>query len=243
MDEQGRGLLRRIASSALDLLYPERCVGCAAFGRSLCDRCEAKLIPLGAEARCPMCAARWENGGNCSRCFHLQQIDSIRAAFEMEDVPRAIVHGLKYRGIRSLAAPMARFMTPLTAAHPGAAWFPVPLHRSRLRSRGFNQADLLLRELRIAAHEGGRLLRERKTERQVGRRGRERQENVRGAFAYRGEPLDGVTAVLVDDVVTTGATVAECAKALRDHGARHVYVVAFARASYDIERTQNPIFD
>lgn len=238
-----RERLTSLGKTALDLLYPERCAGCHAFGRSLCAHCSAALVPLTTSGRCPMCSARWTGERNCDRCYSMQQIERVHAAFEMEGVPRRMVHGLKYRGVRSLAAPMAAAIEPLAAAVPPAAWFPVPLHRSRERERGFNQAALLLQHLGIPAYGGGELRRERKTERQVGRRARERQRNVSGAFAYRGDPLDGQSVVLLDDVVTTGATVTECAATLRDHGARRVYVVAFARASYDVFRPGAPIDD
>ena len=228
---------------AVDLLYPERCAGCHAFGRSLCASCSDALVPLTAAGRCPMCSARWTGEHHCDRCYAMREIERVHAAFEMEGVPRRMVHGLKYRGIRSLAAPMAAAIEPLIAAVPSAAWFPVPLHHSRERERGFNQAAVLLQHLGIPAYPGGELRRERRTERQVGRRARERQRNVSGAFAYRGDSLDGQTVVLLDDVVTTGATVAECAATLRDHGARRVYVVAFARASYDVSRPGAPIDD
>ncbi len=238
-----RALTTGAARSALDLLYPERCAGCHAFGTSLCARCEATLVPVGLEGRCPFCAAKWDRPMHCNRCHGLHHIERIEAAFEMEGLARQMVHGLKYRRIRSLAEPMARHLQPLAAAHPGAAWFPVPLHRSRLRDRGFNQAESLLAALGLAPPPASGLRREHKTEKQVGRRARERHANVAGAFSYRGEPLEGRDAVLIDDVVTTGATVAECANVLRDFGARRVFVVCFARKSYDPERHGDPIHD
>lgn len=237
------GLPVRAARTALDLLYPERCAGCHAFGTSLCARCEATLVPIGREGRCPFCAAKWDRPMHCDRCYALHHIERIDAAFEMEGLARQLVHGLKYRRIRSLAVPMARHLEPFAAAYREAAWFAVPLHRSRLRDRGFNQSELLLEALGLASPPGSGLRRERKTERQVGRASRERRANVAGAFSYRGEPLDGRDVVLIDDVVTTGATVAECANVLRDYGARRVWVVCFARKSYDAERHADPIHD
>lgn len=132
----------------------------------------------------------------------------------------------------------------LTQALPGLSFdasFPVPLHRSRLRERGFNQSELLLRELPLPAPSPG-LVRVRRTDRQVGQRLNERRSNVAGAFAYSGPGLAGLRVALLDDVVTTGATAQECALVLRDAGAREVWVVAFARASYD-PASPHPIDD
>lgn len=127
---------------------------------------------------------------------------------------------------------MARNVAPLLAQHPGAVVLPIPLHRSRQRSRGFNQAELVLRRAGIDQPEG-RLLRRKKTRAQFGLSQGERLANVRGAFAWEGPKLAGMTVVLVDDVITTGATANECARVLKDTGARRVFAVGFARANYD----------
>lgn len=154
---------------------------------------------------------------------------------------RKLVHDLKYRYYRAIAPVMGRL---LTEALPGLvfdACFVVPLHRSRLRERGFNQSELLLQNLPFPQASPG-LARVRRTDRQVGQRLSERRTNVAGAFAYTGPSLDGLSVALIDDVVTTGATVHECALVLRDAGAREVSAVAFARASYDPAATA-PIDD
>jgi ComF family protein len=192
-------------------------------------------------SRCPNCLGLWEGGGSCPRCFPWEALDGAAAAVDMEGAARRVVHGLKYRGIRALAALMAGAMEPLAASHPVDAVLAVPLHRSRLRSRGFNQAEVLLDRLGWPVAEG-RLVRRRKTSTQVGLRLRERRTNVAGAFSYAGPPLNGLRLGLVDDVITTGATANECARVLRDHGARSVTAFAFARANYDPSRN-DPISD
>lgn len=154
---------------------------------------------------------------------------------------RRLVHGLKYRYFRALAPVMGRL---LTQALPGLAFdacFPVPLHRSRMLERGFNQSELLLRETPLPSRSSG-LVRVRRTQRQVGQRLNERRSNVAGAFAYSGPSLAGLRVAVLDDVVTTGATAQECALVLRDAGAREVWVVAFARASYE-PMSPDPIDD
>lgn len=141
------------------------------------------------------------------------------------------MHGLKYRGVRPLATRMAEGMASLRESTSFDVAVPVPLHRSRSRQRGFNQSELILERLGWERPEG-RLRRTRNTGHQVGKHQAERRSNVAGAFAYEGPSLAGLTVALVDDVVTTGATVNECARVLRDYGARRVFAFAYARASY-----------
>lgn len=190
------------------------------------------MIPARAGARCPNCSARWEGEGNCPRCYHWDALDGGVAAVDMDGAARRAIHGLKYRGFRMLAPAMASRMAPLSDARPFDVAFAVPLHRSRTRRRGFNQADLLLHLLGWPAPQGS-LRRVRKTATQVGLRLGERRSNVAGAFAYDGPSLAGITVAVVDDVITTGATANECARVLRDHGAKSVVAVAFARANYE----------
>jgi ComF family protein len=225
-------LIRAAAARVLELLYPERCINCGEFGDLLCEACERHLEPATGVGRCRHCSARFDGTDNCPRCIALQQLEGIRAAFEMDGAARNVVHALKYRGVRPFAQRMADHVTPLRQATPFDIAFAVPLHRSRLRSRGFNQSQLILDALEWPMGAGS-LRRVRKTETQVGLREGERRSNVSGAFAYDGPALTGLTVAVLDDVVTTGATVNECAAVLREHGARAVYAFAFARASYN----------
>jgi ComF family protein len=214
-------LPRRLVDGAVNFLYPERCVNCGRFGSSFCDPCEAALIAAPEVRRCPFCHAHWQGPHNCPRCFALQSLGGIRAAFDYEGAARHIVRGLKYRHTRSLTAVMARHIAPLLDRERPDYVFPVPLHRSRLRDRGFNQAELLfdLLELELPP---GRLERIRKTRAQYGLSARERGQNIVGALRYEGDPLTGLRVAILDDVVTSGATANECATVLRDAGASSV---------------------
>jgi len=219
----------------IDLLYPERCVACGKFGRSLCATCESSLVPCSVGPRCENCSGRWGGQGNCPRCFAWDALDGAIVAVDMEGAARRIVHALKYRYVDSLAGPMAARIGGLRETRPFDAAFAVPLHRSRERRRGFNQAESLLGHLGWPAGHGT-LERVRKTDTQIGLGLRERRTNVSGAFRYRGPELAGLAIALVDDVVTTGATANECARVLKDFGARSVHIYAFARANCDPER-------
>lgn len=224
---------RALLQHGIELLYPRRCVGCGRFGVFLCDACEAGISrATGEPGRCPNCSAAWLDELNCGRCAHWDQLERGFAAFEMAGVARHVVHALKYGGVRGIGPLMAGAIAPLAGLATFDAAFAVPLHRSRKRSRGFNQAEVLLQHLQWP-NNGGRLQRIRKTRTQVGLHLRERRANVGGAFRYSGPSLEGLSVALVDDVITTGATANECATILRDHGARRVFIFAYARASYD----------
>ena len=220
-----------LLARALDLLYPPRCPGCGVFGEALCDACADGLTPAHGLGRCHACGARWIGESRCPACANWRTLDGVRAAFDMEGVARRLVHDLKYRGVRVLAAPMAEAISPLLEALDPDVIHPIPLHPRRRRSRGFNQAEALFDGLGWPpAH--GRLERVRATASQVGLSAGERRENVAGAFRYRGPGLKGATVAVLDDVVTSGATAAECARVLREHGAARVYALAYARAAY-----------
>jgi ComF family protein len=155
-----------------------------------------------------------------------------RAIGPYEGSLRAIVHALKYQARQTVAVPLALRMRAaggevLTGAD---AVVPVPLHRSRERRRGFNQARELARHLGLPMVDG--LSRVRKTAAQADLPAARRHANVRGAFATRvpNEVLKGLTLVLVDDVSTTGATLNACAATLVAAGAREVRALTAARA-------------
>ena len=220
-----------LVARALDLLYPPRCVACAAFGRNLCEDCCGRLIPAAGAGRCPRCNVAREDEGRCRDCSGWRDLDGARAAVEMSGPARRVVHGLKFSGIRDLAEDMAEALIPVVEALAPDAVYAIPLHRRRRLRRGFNQAEVLLDRLGWPTGPG-RLERVRATASQVGLSAGERRENVAGAFRYRGPGLRGATVAVLDDVVTTGATASECARVLRQHGAGRVYALAYARAPY-----------
>ena len=130
--------IRRIASSALDLLFPRKCVGCSREGAFLCDRCIAET---------PRAVDTTGIG-----------LQLVLAPFEMKGAAQKAVHRLKYNGVRGLAAPMGAAMAQHLQRHGVAPDLivPVPLHKSRLRERGYNQAELLAREVGPVARDARR---------------------------------------------------------------------------------------
>lgn len=220
-------------------LYPPNCAVCGRVGsprRDLCAPCEAAL-PWRTGPDCACCGERLavERGTVCGRCLSAPPaFDRVLAPLTYESPVDALITGFKFRGRlaygRVLGELLADWLVTRQAPLP-AAVVPVPLHPSRLAARGFNQA---LEVARPAARRLGlpllaqQVSRSRDTPAQSDLDARARRANVKRAFAVDGEVPAHVA--IVDDVVTTGATVDALARALRRAGARHVSVWAVARA-------------
>jgi ComF family protein len=147
-------------------------------------------------------------------------------------IARDAVHALKFQNHHAIAPMMARLMASRVEAVRADVVIPVPLHPSRRRERGYDQAALLARHLARSLSLPARtdvLRRVRKTRQQTTLDGIERRENVRGAFAVVA-PLAGERVLLVDDVYTTGSTMEEAAHALHEAGSGSITAVVFARA-------------
>jgi ComF family protein len=220
---------------------------CAACGEVLdrpsngavCGRCWSSILPITPPLcdRCgdPLPAWRGSSAfaGLCARCRRAAPaVDRARAIGAYDGTLRAIVHALKYDGRRSLAGPLGALMQRrgLEILDGAAFAVPVPLHPSRRRERGFNQAaDLALRVGLPVAHA---LRRKKRTKTQTGLPAAQRHRNVKDAFAAtrQARPLAGAVVVLIDDVSTTGATLDACARTLKRAGVREVRALTAARA-------------
>jgi ComF family protein len=189
----------------------------------LCDRCGDPL-PTWRAISLPLAC--------CPRCRRARRgVDHARAIGAYDGALRAIVHALKYDGRRSLARRLGRLMRERGADVLDGATVavPVPLHASRRRHRGFNQAADLARQLGVPVVHA--LRRVRATPTQTGLPAGQRHRNVREAFAVTraAAPLAGAVVVLVDDVSTTGATLEACARALKEAGVAEVRALTAAR--------------
>ncbi len=231
--ELGRGLL--------ELLYPRRCFLCegplSPIEGFICSGC-LEGLPRVEPPLCELCGAPLEDEALdlCSECATRQRGFELARSFGYYEGRLArLIQGLKYEREGALARELAPYLLwagGSLLARAEALTF-VPMTRRVRRSRGFNQAELLAREL------GGltglrvvpALRKVRETPSQAQLRGRERRENVRGAFApHRGSTARGLRCIaLIDDVYTTGATAEECSRALKAAGWREVYVLTVAR--------------
>lgn len=220
----------------LDLVLPPRCGGCRVVGSWLCARCRSKIRRL-EEPLCRRCGAEVESARKeCGCRARLKALSRLRSAAAYEGPLEKAVHRFKYQGWRRLAEPLALLISERIALEGLAAnWaLAVPLHPSRLRQRGFNQAELLADAVRgrLALDKPrGELVRTRPTPPQVGHDRRWRAENVRDAFEWRGPPLEARSILVIDDVATTGATLEACAAALRRGGSGPVIGVSVARVN------------
>lgn len=227
-----------------DLLFPRACAGCGAMRPEglFCARCrdEVEILP---SWRCRLCSGTLppplrrgeKTPGLCTPCTEQRPaFDGVWAPFVYGGPVARAVHRLKYHGERGLAA---RLAAPMREAGKEAlavvdALAHLPVHPSRLRERGYDQASLLAAALAGAgagSHARSALWRLRAAGPQVGRGREDRSAAMVGAFRAKIEGL-GRSFVLVDDVVTTGATANAAARALKEAGAGQVFVLAFARA-------------
>lgn len=232
-------------AAVLDLVLPRVCAACARpigprDDTIVCGRCWSR-VELLPHPLCPRCGHPSVEHENCAWCLTLPPF--VRAVRSFCSVHGGsglgIVKALKYDGWSAAAAPMASRMArldwPADVAAERSAVVPVPLAASRFRERGYNQSELLAAGL--SAHWGipvwsKCIERVRRTESQTRLSPGDRRLNVSGAFraSPEGFSLRGKHLILVDDVVTTGSTLNECATALYEAGARIVSYVTFGRA-------------
>lgn len=206
------GLVHRLWLVCLELLFPPRCAGCGRVDEYWCEQCQ---LDLDITPFAPRQKALAPLSRVASTAVHAGKIQSA-------------IHSLKYENGRSLAEPLGERMATLLE---NLNWtidilVPVPLHTTRLRERGYNQAQLLSEV--IASRLGipcvpHALRREQFTRSQVGLNAVERQANLEDAFQANSDFITNKIILLIDDVYTTGATLAVCAEALLSAGAKDVY--------------------
>lgn len=229
---------------ALDVVLPRSCIPCGTplppgAPSALCATCRAAMVGF-PHPCCPRCGDPIGAGGvPCPACqARPPAFASARALGPYVPGPPAnllavAIQHLKYRDARALAGPLGALMAAHYPFPADALVAPVPLHRRRLRARGYNQALLLARTLarRRGLALAPRLLeRTRPTAEQAALAAADRMRNVRGAFRLRAASrADGRVIVLVDDVLTTGATADACARTLRTGGAAAVHVYTLGR--------------
>jgi ComF family protein len=236
---------RATAGSWADLFFPRHCVGC---GQSvdrpsghICWDC-FRSIELRESGLCDCCGLKIESvvthAFTCSVCVETPPaFDRARSAGRFSGVLRESLHQFKYGQATWLCSDLVDLLHGCVLAHYAAAEVdvvaPVSLHASRRRDRGYNQAALLGAELAQRLHRpfvGDALIRTRATPTQTRLHARERRRNVHGAFvACAPEWVRGRTVLLVDDVMTTGATLSEAARILKRAGAWRVWAVTVAR--------------
>lgn len=236
---------KQMARQALDLLYPRVCAGCGgpvgAEEHHVCWNCSADMPYV----RSPFCArcgdpvdGRVDHSFVCYSCSDREPwFDLARSAVRFRELPQKLIRALKYDAALWYRMDLAHWLRSCWESQfrevEVDAVACVPLHATRVRERGYNQARVL--GVLLARRLGkpfipGCLQRIRMTPTQTHLTAPQRAANVRGAFKAKNPVwVSGLRIVLVDDVMTTGATVNECARALKEAGAARVYVVTVAR--------------
>ncbi|MBO1324109.1 ComF family protein [Acetobacter sp. TBRC 12305] len=249
-------IMGRMGRAALDMLYPPSCLLCGtdvAQAGLVCTQCFGRLQPV-SQPFCKACAAPQASAallgpqGLCKACERHHPVwGQARAAFVYGGGTRELILQLKYADRLDNAAYLGARMVAVGAdiLQPGSLLVPVPVHRWRLLARRYNQAALLARVVaRLSGldHMPDALVRRRPTARLARFSRAARQKEVSqavGVRASRRDLLAGRQVVLVDDMLTSGATASACARALREAGVQNVHVlvagVVPARADVDIE--------
>ena len=230
--------------AGLNLLFPPHCAACGRRGAWLCDACIEAIIRF-APPLCPQCGQPRRAATLCPVCRrHPSLLAGIRSLGPFMRPLQQAIHALKYEGLRALAPLLADLLAEYWRCQPLPvdALVPVPLHRARERRRGYNQAVLLARELSKRVNIpvlAEAVVRRRDTPPQVGLSREARYENMKEAFAVGRVSPVGRHVLLLDDVLTTGATLEACAAPLLAAGARNVWALTLARAT--LEERVSPV--
>jgi len=227
-------VLSRAKNFLLEIIFPIHCVGCGSEGEWLCENCAHK-IQLNAQQFCPVCWQANLGGRVCVRCS--SPLDGLRVAASYQKNPELAhaIQTLKYKFSEPLAANLAAILARSISSKNYQAErivVPIPLHKKRLRWRGFNQAELLARfvssKLNLPFAHG--LTRTKNTAQQAKLSRAERIRNLAAAFELAPDfSPQGKTILLVDDVASTGTTLVEAAKILKQNGAQEVWGLVLAR--------------
>ena len=223
----------------IDLLFPTYCVICQRWGEYLCARCFAKLS-FDVKHLCCVCNKPSVDGLTHPVCQTRYSLDGVFCALSYKHIINSLLYQFKYEPYLSH---MAGFLTTLMyesliqkeivgemLSRGEGVLIPIPLHRKRERTRGYNQSRLLAQKLGELVHMpvSNCLIRQKNTKAQFGLSPAERKSNMRDAFVLTSD-IEKSIVFLVDDVLTTGSTLMEAARVLKHNGARRVYGLCLAR--------------
>ena len=243
--------------SLLDFIFPKKCVGCGKFGQYFCKGCLAQ-IEFAEKPICPVCQRQSIEGRTHPGCVGKYRLDGLVVACRYSGPVKRAIAKVKYKWVWDIEKIFVELLVKNLWRYDlpeNVILVPVPLHFKRKNWRGFNQSEILAEaiSLKFKVPYSTALFRNRETKTQVGLKREERQKNVKGAFSLRPvdkgkkRPFDfarqcsgqvaqgkimaevrGKSIILVDDVFTSGSTMAECANVLKRAGAKSVWGMAVA---------------
>ena len=236
-------LMKEIASDIVSLVYPHICVGCGSVmpfgGGILCAECRADFDEPVLD-RCPVCGRIIYHRGKCRSCNGTRlYFDRGHSVFEYKDNVRNAVLNCKYRNMKHIGRYFGEIMADYAEKNALCGFdmvTAVPLHKNRMRQRGYNQSDIpaAMVASRLNTPCVSALERVVDTKPQNFLSREERLKNIKRAFAVRDkEAIKGKSILLIDDIYTTGATVNECAKVLKKNGASRVEFLTFSCRAED----------
>lgn len=228
----------------LDYIFPKYCVNCRKIGSYLCSDCFSYLS-FDVSDLCLICQKPSINGFTHPTCQGKYSIDGVFSAINYKGVAKKLVYGFKYKPhLTDLKTVLVDLFYEALIQKEGFSFVlksvkelilvSIPLYRSRVKSRGYNQAGILASELasKLGLRAQDLLERIKDTRSQVGLKQKERQENISGAFKIKSDQLLAIRHkqfILVDDVLTTGSTFLEAANVLKRNGVKKVWGVTLAR--------------
>jgi competence protein ComFC len=239
-------MFKNIIDFFLDLIFPKECQNCCQEGSWLCEDCFSK-ISFNKSQYCLNCKKNSLNGEFCSFCKHNFYLDGILIACSYnESAISRLIKLMKYQFAKNIAEDLAKILTAYLSKIKSESLYIqsmfdfdnsflvcVPLHKKRKNWRGFNQAEIISEILSKNAgiELNNNLIRTKNTKPQVNLNAKERKENVKNVFAWKGNKLNNKNILLIDDVVTTGSTLNECAKILKSYGAGKIWALVIANGN------------
>lgn len=220
----------------LDVIFPKFCLGCGHEGFWLCSTCQEKIVFIKTQV-CPTCGRISNSGKFCRKCPAPKGLCGIIVSCYFKEGPiKELVHNFKYNHILELKDLLGQVMASVLQENlvfkKDFLMTGVPLFWLREKSRGYNQSALLAQTVaqNLGLNYQKLLIKTKSTKRQVDLRGQGRRENLKKVFKL--DPkinINGKTIILVDDIATTGTTLSECARVLKEGGAKKIWGLVIAR--------------
>lgn len=212
----------------LDLLFPKNCVLCDTQGSLFCENCKNTKLRYYKKQFCHVCKKEVASGFVHNDCKSKSNLDGVLIAVHYNNSAKVIIEEIKYNLYFSIVSELGKLMRQvyINSGIDCKVIIPVPLHKFKENFRGFNQAELLAKEMGIPIINC--LSRIKNTKTQVNLNRAQRIENLKDVFKLK-EKLEASDVLLVDDIMTTGTTLEECSKVLKKSGVKRVYGLVFAR--------------